>query len=58
MPVAEDYFEQMLSAMENAIVAGLVVTRNPRILATFALKALLEAGFTPIKSIKELQELP
>jgi hypothetical protein len=52
----DERFEQILVAMTHAIELNRRGDIPDRLLATFVLKAILEAGFVPIKSITDLTD--
>lgn len=56
MSAFNDKFEEALTAMARAVERCILHSFESRYVAALALKALLDAGFTPIKSIKDLEE--
>jgi len=52
--MVNERFDEAIEAMTGAIKAGIENQADPKRLALLALKALLEAGFVPLKSIKDL----
>jgi len=58
MPMRDDRFEELLAAMTGALTAyqPSLDTTTARLLATVALKGMLNAGFVPLKSIQQLMD--
>jgi len=56
MPVRDDRFEELAAAIMRAITQNRSETDDRRF-AVLILQAILQAGFTPLKSIKDLEDV-